>query len=297
MGLRRNPSQRQRRLGAELRRLRKESGTTATRAGAEFGFSPAHLNNIEAGRTAIQVAKLRGLADFYGCKNEQLVDVLVSMSQSNGRGWWSEYRYPPHNDAARDLAELESMSVRHRAVQWLHVPGMLQTAEYMRELFESGEHHASPDTLDRFVDFRLRRQRPLVEARPPEFHAVIHEAALRMAFVKQEVMRRQIEHLIEMARLPHVQIQVLPFRADAYQVRFSCSFDCYDALAPELSTVYLEHPTQSPFVVDQANLREFSDSFEKLSDIALPPVCPEAGGVSPRQQDSRSVLQRVLQDL
>ncbi len=112
-----------------------------------------------------------------------LIDALITMSQSNGRGWWSEYNHPPHNDDARDLAELESMSVRHRAFQWVQVPGMLQTAEYMRALFESGEPDVSPEDREAFVDFRMRRQRVLTAARPPEFHAVIHEAALRMEFV------------------------------------------------------------------------------------------------------------------
>lgn len=297
MGLRPNPSQRQRRLGIELRRLRDASGLTATKAGREVGLSPAHLNHIEAGRTAIPAPKLRTLASLYGCKNERLVDSLVAMSQSNGRGWWSEYKYPPHNDHARDLAELESMSVRCRAFQWVQVPGMLQTAEYMRAMFESGEPDESAETLEQFVDFRLRRQRPLTDARPPEFHAVIHEAALRMEFVERGVMERQIEHLIEMARLPHVRIQILPFRANVHTVRFGTPFVRYDAAVQELSTVYVEHPAQSPFVSDQSNLTQFSEAFAKLSAVALPPIDLDTAGTMPARKDSLGLVQHLMYDL
>lgn len=297
MGLRLNPTQRQRRLGVELRRLRDASGLTATKVGGELGFSAAHLNNIEAGRTAISPTKLRVLAKLYGYRNVQLIDHLVDMSQSNGRGWWSEYGHPPHNDMARDLAELEAMSVRHRNFQWVYVPGLLQTAEYMRALFRLGHQGEPEETVERFVEFRLRRQRLLTDARPPEYHAVIHEAALRMEFAGRDVMRRQIEHVIEMARLPNVLIQVLPFRAEAYPPRFGCAFDCYDAPAPELSTVYLEHPMGSPFVVDQSDIEQFSEAFTKLSAVALPPIDLEGGDSIRVRRNSLGLIQRILYEL
>ncbi|MGK5531445.1 helix-turn-helix domain-containing protein [Streptomyces sp. URMC 129] len=297
MGLRGKPSQRQRRLGAELRRMREDVGLTATKAGAEIGLSAAHLNHIEAGRTSISPEKIRALAAFCGCKQERLIESLITMSQSNGRGWWSEYDRTPHNQAARDLAELESMSVRLRAFQWVNVPGMLQSPEYMQALFKAGHPDMPAEIREQFVAFRLRRQRLLTDAKPPEYHAVIHEAALRMQFVGRDVMRRQVEHLIEMARLPNVRIQVLPFRTDAYPGGFGCSFVCYDAAVPELSTVYVEHPASTPFVTDQANLAQFSEAFTQLSAVALPPLALDARSNIPVRRDSLGLIQHLMYDL
>lgn len=297
MGLRVKPSQRQRRLGIELRRLREVSDLKAATAAAESGFSAAHLNHIEAGRTAIPMAKIRSLLELYGCKNEHLIDSLIAITQSNGRGWWSEYRDPPHNDEVRDLAELESMSVRCRVFQWVQVPGLLQTAEYMRALFEVGHPDEPAETVDRFVDFRLRRQRVLTEARPPALHAVIHEAALRMEFVGRTVMRGQFDHLVEMAMLPHVTIQILPFKAEAYPVRSSCPFACYDAAVPELGTVHVDHPTGSTFVTDQPNLSKFSDGFTKLSAFALPPITTDVTASMPLRRDSLGLIQNLMYEL
>jgi transcriptional regulator with XRE-family HTH domain len=297
MGLRVNPTQRQRRLGLELRRLREEQGLTATKAGAVAGLSAAHLNHIEAGRTAIAPAKLAALLDLYGCKQE-VAGGLTALSQATGRGWWSEYRRPPLEDRAADLAELESLSVRHRSFQWMQVPGLLQTAEYMRALFTIGHPEAPAETIERFVDFRLRRQHLLTEgSAPPEFHAVIHEAAFRMEFAGRDIMERQIEHVVEMARLPHVTVQILPFKSDFHRVHFSSPFVVYDAAAPELSTVYVEHPARSPFITDQDNLRHFSEAFTKLSAVALPAIDHEAARSIPIRRDSLGLLQRVLYDL
>ncbi|WP_326598345.1 helix-turn-helix domain-containing protein [Streptomyces sp. NBC_01803] len=297
MGLRGKPSQRQRRLGAELRRMREDVGLTATKAGAEVGLSAAHLNHIEAGRTSISPEKIRGLAAFCGCKQERLIESLIAMSQSNGRGWWSEYEHPPHNQAVRDLAELESMSVRLRAFQWVNVPGMLQTPEYMRALFKAGHPDMPAENREQFVEFRLRRQRLLTDPKPPEFHAVIHEAALRMEFVGREVMQRQVEHMVEMACLPHVKIQILPFRTEAYPGGFGCSFVCFDAAVAELSTVYVEHPASSPFVIDQSNLAQFSDAFANLGAVALPPIAPGAASNVSVRRDSLGLIQRLMYDL
>ncbi|MGP4113643.1 helix-turn-helix domain-containing protein [Streptomyces sp. 4N509B] len=297
MGLRANPTQRQRRLGTELRRLRDESGLTATSVGRELGFSAAHLNNIESGRTGISATKLRTLAELYGCRHAPLIDELVAMSQSNGRGWWSEFNHPPHNDSARDLAELEAMSVRHRNFQWVNMPGLLQTSEYMKALFRSGQPDGDEDTWDRFVQFRRRRQRLLTEARPPTYHAIIHEAALRMEFVPRGVMRRQIEHLVDMARLPNVTVQILPFHADEYPPAFSSPFNCLDAALPELNTVYVEHPTLCPFVIDQGHLTQFSDAFQKLSEVALPPIDVDDRDRGRSRRTSLGLVQHILYEL
>jgi hypothetical protein len=296
MGLRANPTQRQRRLGIELRRLRDSCGLSAADAGAFADLGSPHLGHIEAGRTAIPEAKLRALTAAYGCQNEPLVNGLVAMSEATGKGWWSEFRKPPLAQKSFDLAELESASVAHRTFQWVHVPGLLQTTEYMRTLFEGGEPDASPATIDTFVEFRQRRQQVLVDASPPTFHAVIHEAALHMQFAGPDVMRRQIEHLVAMTRLPHVLIQILPFRANIYP-RFSAPFVVFEHSVPELSTVYVEHPVSTSFISDQTHLAQFADTFDSLSAAALPPIDPRVEPEFHARRDSLGLIQHVLYTL
>src|SRR4051812_36709942 len=123
MGLRSNPSQRQRRLGAELRRLRELSGMSATDAGAVAGLGRAHMSHIEMGRTAIPEEKLRKLAQAYGCNSRTFVDALVEMGRATGKGWWTEFR-PALLDTALDFAELESTADAIKAFGLTFVPGL-----------------------------------------------------------------------------------------------------------------------------------------------------------------------------
>ncbi|MCZ4122222.1 helix-turn-helix domain-containing protein [Streptomyces sp. H39-S7] len=293
MGLRSNPSQRQRRLGAELRRLRELSGMSATDAGALAGLGRAHMSHIEMGRTAIPEEKLRALADAYGCNSRTLVDALVEMGQATGKGWWTEFR-DSHSAPALDLAEIEADCTAHRSFEWVFVQGLLQTPEYMRALFEIGNRDAGSDELDRAVDFRLRRQQILKGGSRRRLHMVIHEAALHMQFVGADIMRHQIEHLVELARLPDIRIQILPFSAQTYPAAFGTPFALFDSVAPELGTVYVEHPVAPLFLGEPDHLTEFTDAFERLSTVALPPLDPEPESKFYARRDSLGLVQHLL---
>lgn len=214
MGLRTNPTQRQRRLGQELRKLRDASGLSAGEAGAAVGLGGPHLGHIERARTAIPEGKLRTLAAKYGCQDKPYIEALVAMGNASGRGWWHEYR-KVMDSRALDLAELEDSALAHRTFQWLYIPGLLQTEEYTRALFQAPTAESDLKAFERQVEFRLRRQRVLTSSNPPMLHAVIHEAALHMGFVEAAIMRRQLEHLLVAAELPNVRIQFLPFKAKA----------------------------------------------------------------------------------
>ncbi|MGI5339345.1 helix-turn-helix domain-containing protein [Streptomyces sp. CA-181903] len=295
MGLRANPTQRQRRLGLELRRLRLAAGLSVGEAAAVAGLGPPHLGHIEAARTAIPEVKLRALADAYGCRSEPLVDALVEMGRSTGRGWWSDYKRHMASEAL-DLAELEASSVSCRSFQWLYVPGLLQTPDYVRALIEGGESDADPALREKYIEFRLRRQDAVLSG-TLRFHAVVHETALRLQFVPPHVMRDQIEHLVRMARLPQIRIQLLPFKTGVYPPSSNTPFLVFQAAVPELDTVYIEQPASSPFISDQQHLRGFSKSFEDLQAIALPPIDPRTEREFSTDRDSLSLIHHLLYTL
>jgi hypothetical protein len=251
------------------------------------------MSHIETGRTAIPEAKLRALAAAYGCKDKPLIDALVTMGRATGKGWWMEYR-DVLQQSALDLAELEATATVHRTFQWIYVHGLLQTPEYMRALFEAADPEAPSEVVDTFIEFRVRRQKILTRDAPLTFYAVIHEAALHMQFVGADVMRRQIRHLVEMARLPNVRIQILPFKAQLYPARFGTPFVIFESPVPELSTVYVEHPITSRFLGDQKHLAQFTEAFDKLSTVALPALEPAADSKGLGGKDSLSLVQHLL---
>jgi hypothetical protein len=93
-----------------------------------------------------------------------------------------------------------------------------QTTEYARSLAvsEGARVWEDPDEIERLVEIRMRRQQRLYEQRPLQVYALVWEAVLRQLIGGAHTMRAQLEHLLEVAKLPNVRLQVLPFRAGGH---------------------------------------------------------------------------------
>ncbi|MFF1693398.1 helix-turn-helix domain-containing protein [Streptomyces sp. NPDC058257] len=290
MGLRTAISERQRRLGLELKQLREQAGLTAGEAADCIGMSRGQLSHIEMGRTSILTDRLLGLCRTYGCADAPYVKALVSMSEATGKGWWSTHR-KSRGPGALNLAELEESAVALRTHQSLFIPGLFQTSAYARAIFNSPK--LGVDNVEDALMFRMERQHILTRDNPPSVHAIIHEAALHMRFGSAPTVREQLLHLVEVGKLPNVTIQVYPFSAQAY-AGLSGNFVHAVPSVPSLGTVILEQPTGDQYLTEREQLQQYGTLFERLAENALAPIdvptAPEAHSV----KDSLALIQHLL---
>ncbi|MGW1779294.1 helix-turn-helix domain-containing protein [Streptomyces sp. NPDC002143] len=293
MGLRTTITERQRRLGYELKQLREKAGLSAGEAAERIGMGRAQLSQIETAKTTILTERLRELCRLYACKNETYVDALVAMSEAPGRGWWTAYK-KPMEQGPLNMAELEANAVALRMHQPLLIPGLFQTPDYARAIF------ATPglgfDRIEEALEFRMERQRLLTRDNPPDVHAVIHESALRMRFGPTDVLRGQLLRLIELARQPHITVQIYPFTSRAHPALSSSFVHVLPSLA-ELGTVVLEQFGSFQYLADRESLTQYGTLFEGLAEYALAPVdvslAPDAHSV----KDSLALIQHLLYTL
>ncbi|WP_031478762.1 helix-turn-helix domain-containing protein [Streptomyces bicolor] len=293
MGLRTTITERQRRLGFELKQLREHGGLTTSEAAERIGMTRGQLGHIEAGRTSVLTERLFDLCHVYGCSEEPFIEALVAMSEASGKGWWSAYRKQLGPDAL-NLAELESEAVAIRTHETLLIPGLFQTADYTRSIF------TSPDlgfaNIEEGLRFRMERQHILRHDNPPSVHAVIHESALHMRFGDTKVVREQLLHLIELARLPNVTIQIYPFSAQAHAA-LTGNFAHVIPSNRRLGTVVVEQLLGSHYLVRPRQLEEYDSLFDRIAEKALAPIdvslAPEAHSV----KDSLALVQHLLYTL
>ncbi|WP_311765251.1 helix-turn-helix domain-containing protein [Streptomyces zingiberis] len=296
MALRLNPTYRQRRFGEEVRRLRERAGLSSTDAAGLLGIKQPHLSNIEAGKTGLTEERLHLLADRAGVKDSPLVEALIGMGRSTGKGWWTDYR-KVLGASHLDLAELEAGASGLHNYELLLVPGLLQTEAYARAVHESGYVPSEPRGRAHAVEFRINRQSVLTGGRGPEYHAIIHEAALRVLYGGEAVMRDQLLRLIEMSRLPNVTIQVFPLEAEGRVALSSHAFLWARSAVPELDTVLTDQLGGSRFIDIQEMTAEYRDSFEQLRKLALPPIDADAVPEGRREKDSLGLVQHLLYPL
>ncbi|MCO8303199.1 helix-turn-helix domain-containing protein [Streptomyces hygroscopicus] len=291
MALRTNPTERQRRLGAELRRLREQAGLTLHEAGALIDMGRVHLTHVEGGRTAIPSDRLRRLCEGYGCTSSPFIEALVSLAEDKGKGWWSAYKNTMPA-AALDLAELESRATHIRSYESLFIPGIFQTEDYIRAIFRVSDVVTNPSDIDRAVEFRMRRQAALTTEDPHTVHVVIHEAALHMRFGGSAVTRRQLLRLVELAELPHVTIQVLPFTADGVPA-VNTPFSLIASHNGILETLQMDHAGQSTLLHGPDSIDQYRSHFNRLSSVALPPVDGSPSAVRHDVRDSLGLIQHI----
>ncbi len=95
------------------------------------------------------------------------------------------------------------------------MPGLLQTEAYVRAITAASFPSEHEEESERRVALRLARQDLLKRPAPPEYWVVLEETVLRRPIGGTDVMRGQVEYLIECAARPNITIQVLPVRRRA----------------------------------------------------------------------------------
>ncbi|MER6540665.1 helix-turn-helix domain-containing protein [Streptomyces sp. 900105755] len=268
------PAVRRRKLGAELRTLRTGAGLTSGEAARLVGWHQSKVSRIETGASGVKPADVRLLLDAYGVAEGQLRELLLVLAGSEdtaGRHhWWHAYRgvLPP---AYRDFISLESQAGTMRTLETLVVPGLLQTPEYARAVTRAAMDGRADDSLDTLVEVRLARQDVLHNDPPLELSAVLDEAVLRREVGGPGVMARQLERLMEAARLPQVRLQVLPFAAGAH-IGITGPFVIFSfPSTSDLDVVVIDQLTSSLYLERKEDLQAYTEAFDTLRIHALSP--------------------------
>lgn len=177
-------------------------------------MSASTLNRLENGGRTIDPEEVSALLVAYGATGVERERLLSLAREVNLPGWWETSGsggLPKHLPA---LIGFEAEAVELTDVSMLLIPGLLQTADYMRALMTAaGVVGAEMETV---VAARLGRQVVLSRPQPPQYLAILNEAALRRSVGGTEVMANQVLHVVGCARRNQIDIRVIPFERGAH---------------------------------------------------------------------------------
>lgn len=273
-------------LGGQLRRLRELRGITREGAGDAIRASHAKISRLELGRVSFKYRDVADLLTMYGVDDPAERESFLELArQGNAPGWWHRYSdvLPGWFELYLGLEEATSVS---RTYEVQFVPGLLQTEEYARAVSWLGHPAASADEVDRRV--RLRMDRRQIIARPddpPSLWAVIDEAALRRPLGGREVMRTQLQYLLDASEMTNVTVQVAPFRVGGHAAAGG-PFTILRFNEPDLPDIVFIEQLTSALYLDK---REDVDHYAAVMDR----LCVEAESPS----KSRTTLSRIIRDM
>ncbi|MFI6152926.1 helix-turn-helix domain-containing protein [Kitasatospora sp. NPDC051170] len=262
-----NPTLRQRRLGAELRRMREQAGFGGSELGRLVGMNPAQVTQMEAGKIGISVERLRTVAAMCMCVNEPLIDALSEIiTEREKPGWWEEYRGSLSGDFI-DVAEFEGQARAMTTYTMAFIPGLLQTGSYAAAVFAQAVPPPPRHEVDLRTAFRMQRQRRIRSGVTP-YGALIHEAALRMQFSSPEVLAEQLGALIEDSAQPNISIRAIPFDVGAMPSSLA-NFIYAEGSIPELDTAQVDTGLGARIFDAPAHLAKFRSLLARFESRAL----------------------------
>lgn len=281
------PNVHRRRFGSALRSLRMAAGLTMEEAAASLGLSgkPA-LSKIENGKQRVSGLGLTAFFQIYGVESEETrtkVKAMAALAASGKRtNLLHEYR-DAIQQPFEDYLLLEGLATRADFLLLHLVPGLLQTREYATAIVEGSQMWRTKREVARFVDLRMRRQAVLTREEPLNLWCILDEAVLRRTVGGPEVMRQQLESLLNVTEeRENVGIQVLPFDAGAH----TGSDGSFHLLGFQVGSpvVVVDTKTTSLYLEEDADVDQYQTTFESLRAQALDP------------QQSRHFIQRLIKD-
>jgi len=202
-----------RRLKAELRNARLEAKLTQDQVAEAMEWSPSKIIRIEAGSVGVSANDMKELLRLYGITGPKRVDELLSLARV-ARERSTTYRDAPPK--LLQFIEYEAAASAIHMFQTILVPGLLQTEEYARAVISALRPEATKAQIEASVKVRMKRQAILTRTEPVELLFVVDEAVIRRQVGGEDIMRRQVRHLVEMANRKNVTLEVVRFSAGAH---------------------------------------------------------------------------------
>jgi len=258
-------------LGARLRALRLAKGLSREQAGFPIRASESKISRMELGRVGFKERDVADLLTLYEVADEAERERLLALTrEANAPSWWHTYG-DVLDTWFQNYLDLEQAAEMIRTYEIQFVPGLLQTDAYARAVIKLGLDNAGPAQVDRRATLRMDRKRLLDRPDAPRLWAVLDEAVLRRPIGGFDVLREQIDSLIEICAKPLVRLQVMPFSSGGHAAAggaFSILRFPHEDL-PDI--VYIEHLTSALYLDKRDDVDRYTEAISHLFIEAEPP--------------------------
>jgi hypothetical protein len=226
--------------------------------------SPSKASRQETGQRGVSPRDITDLCDLYDVDDALRAHLIELAAEGKERTRWRSWGLPYST-----YVGLESAATSISDFGLAVVPGLLQTADYARAVLRATQADLGPDVIEQRVSARVDRQRILASEHAPKYQAVIDEAVIRRMVAGPELMKAQLDRLLQASEMAAVSIRIIPFRAGLLPSSNN-KFIILRFDEPPLPTVvYIELLTGELYVEPPDEVAVYEATFSQTLAMAL----------------------------
>jgi transcriptional regulator with XRE-family HTH domain len=252
-------------LGALLRGLRTGRGWTVQQVAGLLEVSPSKISRLETGQRGASARDVRDLADLY----EVDAELRQRLAELAAEGKRQRASWQPLDLPYRRYTDLERNAVSIQDYALGTIPGLLQTADYAREVVRAAAREWTPYEMEQRVEGRLARQQLLSGEDAPRYEVVIDEAVLHRVVGSPAIMHAQMRRLRDASHLPAVDVRVIRFGAGPLPALTNKFIILRFAMPGVEDTVFMEGLTGDLYLDKPQDVEVYQQAFATLSQMAL----------------------------
>ncbi|MGW6389197.1 helix-turn-helix domain-containing protein [Streptomyces sp. NPDC055103] len=256
-------------LGRRLQDLRERAGLKREEAAKVLRVAPATVRRMETAEVALKVPYVQLLLKEYGVTDAEAEGFVALTEEANLPGWWQRFHDVLPGWFSMYVS-LEGAASLIRAYEPQFIPGLLQTEAYARAILRSGAVGGSDagkdEDAERHVALRMERQSLLTREDAPKFWVIMDETVFRRPVGDgPEVMRDQLDRLLEAAELPNVTLQIAEFASGHHPGTYG-PFVLFRFAMPELpDMVYSEYLTGAVYLDARPEVASHLEVMDRMA--------------------------------
>ena len=255
-----------RRVRLAIRHARDAKGKTQTDVAEAMEWSLSKVMRIESGEVTISQNDLRPLLSYLGVKDKAEVESLVASAKLSKQRtqWWETPQYRDLLTPA--IVQLIPIELAAREIRYFYpmvVPGRLQTAEYTRAVLDTFAGELTEETIEARVRMReLRRETFMDPGEHPEVFLVLDESVLYREVGGSNVLRRQLEHLLDLIGERRIAVRIIPFKEQS-PIPMLATYEIV-SLVDGTTVLYRESDTVDEILEDQEKIKRHREIFDRV---------------------------------
>nr|WP_202527629.1 helix-turn-helix transcriptional regulator [Streptomyces sp. SID5770] len=254
-----------------LRFYRERAGISQEALGRKTRYSKSQVAMIERGERRAKGAFVE-IADKLLSAQGALLAVAAEVTASGVAAWFEDYLEEEVKAAGIHMYENHV------------IPGPLQTKEYARAVFNSAVPALEDEEIEASVLARLERQEMFSRKPAPLVTFVLEKAALTKPLGGEDVLRENLLHLLDVAKLRNVEIQVMP-ESPKTHAGLNGPFILLETEGRKGQLVYVEGQGGRYFLSEQPDV---GDTFARYSTLRAQAFTPE---------ETAQIIEQVAREL